>query len=126
MDITISKMTFEEIAPIIPFVRKGNMRIRDTVNTVWFGAKWGEELVGIVSCVINRNFVYYNTDFVKKEFRKKGIYRLLFEERDKYVSTLQMNLIKAKCTPFSLRHFLKNGFVETGRRKSITFVEKRI
>ncbi|MEC1524055.1 GNAT family N-acetyltransferase [Neobacillus niacini] len=126
MNITISLMTFHEISPIVPYVLRGNMRIRNTENTIWFGAKYGEEIVGIVSCVIKETFVYYNTDFVRKEFRGKGIYKRLFEERDKYVETLNKNLIKAKCTPYSLRLYLKNDFVATGKRKSITYVEKRI
>jgi hypothetical protein len=126
MEITISQMAFNEIDPIIPLVRKGNMRVRNTNQTVWFGAKVGEELVGIVSCVIYETYVFYNTDFVKKEYRKKGIYSRLFVERDKFVSGLDRNLIKAKCTPFSVNHYLKNGFVATGNRKSITFVERRI
>jgi hypothetical protein len=75
---------------------------------------------------MKKTFVYYNTDFVRKEFRGKGIYIRLFEERDKYVATLNTNLIKAKCTPYSLSHYLKKGFEETGKRKSITYVEKRI
>jgi GNAT superfamily N-acetyltransferase len=126
MNITISQMTFEEISPIVPYVLRGNMRVRNTENTIWFGARCGEEIVGIVSCVIKKTFVYYNTDFVRKEFRGKGIYIRLFEERDKYVATLNTNLIKAKCTPYSLRHYLKKGFIETGKRKSITYVEKSI
>jgi hypothetical protein len=126
MEITISQMAFNEIDPIIPLVRKGNMRVRNTNQTVWFGAKVGEELVGIVSCVIYETYVFYNTDFVKKEYRKKGIYSRLFVERDKFVSGLDRNLIKAKCTPFSVNHYLKNGFVAIGNRKSITFVERRI
>jgi hypothetical protein len=126
MEITISQMTFDEISPIVPYVLRGNMRVRNTENTIWFGARYGEEIVGIVSCVMKETYVYYNTDFVRKEFRGKGIYIRLFQERDKYVATLNMNLIKAKCTPYSLRHYLKNGFEETGKRKSITYVEKRI
>jgi hypothetical protein len=126
LEISISQMTFNEIDPIIPFVRKGNMRVRNTNHTVWFGAKVGEELVGIVSCVIYETHIFYNTDFVKKEYRKKGIYSGLFTERDKFVAGLSRNLIKAKCTPFSVEQYLKNGFVATGKRKSITFVEKKI
>jgi hypothetical protein len=126
MEITISQMTFDEISPIVPYVLRGNMRVRNTENTIWFGARYGNEIVGIVSCVRKETFVYYNTDFVRKEFRGKGIYIRLFEERDKYVATLNTNLIKAKCTPYSVSHYLKNGFTETGKRKSITFVEKRI
>jgi GNAT superfamily N-acetyltransferase len=126
LDITISQMTFDEISPIVPYVLRGNMRVRNTEKTIWFGARLGEEIVGIVSCVVKETFVYYNTDFVRKEYRGKGIYNRLFEERDKYVATLNTNLIKAKCTPYSVRHYLKNGFVETGKRKSLTYVEKRI
>lgn len=126
MEITISQMTFDEISPIVPYVLRGNMRVRNTENTIWFGARYGEEIVGIVSCVMKGTYVYYNTDFVRKEFRGKGIYIRLFQERDKYVATLNTKLIKAKCTPYSLRQYLKNGFKETGRRKSLTYVEKRI
>ena len=125
-ELTVSRMSFEEVAPIVPYVLKARMRVRNTENTVWFGAKIGDEVVGVVTCVLRRAYVYYNTDFVRHEYRKKGIYTRLFEERDKYVATLNTKLIKAKCTPYSLRQYLKNGFEETGKRKSLTYVEKRI
>jgi len=126
LNLTVSQMSFEEIAPIVPIVRKGHMRVRNTERTIWFGAKIDDELVGIVSCVLYEEYIFYNTDFVKKEFRNQGIYRKLFEERDKYASTLKTKKIKAKCTPYSIRYYLKNGFTVTGMRKSITFVEKLV
>ncbi|MEH7180825.1 GNAT family N-acetyltransferase [Neobacillus vireti] len=125
-ELTVSRMTFEEIAPIVPYVIKGRMRVRNTENTIWFGAKMGDEVVGIVSCVLRREYVYYNTDFVRKDYRSKGIYRRLFEERDKFVFTLNKDLIKAKCTPYSLNHYLKNGFIATAKGRSLTPVEKRL
>jgi GNAT superfamily N-acetyltransferase len=125
-EVIISRMTFAEIATIVPYVIESRMRVRNTENTVWFGAKIGDEVVGVVSCVLRREFVYYNTDFVRKEFRNKGIYSRLFKERDKYVITLDRDLIKAKCTRNSLNHYLKNGFVATAKGRSLTPVEKRI
>lgn len=125
-ELIVSRMSFEEIAPIVPYVLKARMRVRNTENTVWFGAKIGDEVVGVVTCVLRRAYVYYNTDFVRHEYRKKGIYTRLFEERDRYVLTLNRNLIKAKCTRNSLNHYLKNGFVATANGKSLTPVEKRI
>lgn len=124
-ELAISRMTFEEIAPIVPYVMAGRMRVRNNENTVWFGAKIGNEVVGVVSCVLRKGYVYYNTDFVRKEFRNKGIYARLFEERDKYVLTLDRDLIKAKCTPNSLKHYLKNGFTATAKGRSLTPVEKK-
>jgi hypothetical protein len=124
--LTVSRMPYEEISPIVPYVKETRMRVRNNENTVWFGAKLGDELVGVVSCVLRQAYVYYNTDFVRKEYRNKGIYARLFEERDKYVLTLNRDLIKAKCTRNSLNHYLKNGFVATGNGKSLTPVEKRI
>ncbi len=124
--LTVSRMTFKEISPIVPYIKQARMRVRDNQNTVWFGAKLGDELVGVVSCVLRQAYIYYNTDFVRKEYRNKGIYARLFEERDKYVLTLNRDLIKAKCTRNSLSHYLKNGFVAIGPGKSLTPVEKRI
>lgn len=125
-ELTVSQMSFEEIAPIVPYVINARMRVRNTENTVWFGAKLGNEIVGVVSCVLRRDYIYYNTDFVIKEYRNKGIYTRLFEERDKYAVTLNRDLIKAKCTRYSLNHFLKNGFKAIAIGRSLTPVEKRI
>jgi GNAT superfamily N-acetyltransferase len=125
-ELIVSRMSFEEIAPIVPYVIEGRLRVRNTENTVWFGAKLGDEVVGVVSCVLRRAYIYYNTDFVKKEFRKKGIYTRLFEERDKYVLTLNRDLIRAKCTRYSLNHYLKNGFTATAKGGSLTPVEKKL
>jgi hypothetical protein len=69
--LTVSRMPYEEISPIVPYVKETRMRVRNNENTVWFGAKLGDELVGVVSCVLRQAYVYYNTDFVRKEYRNK-------------------------------------------------------
>ena len=57
------------------------------------------------------NVIRYQGAFVKKQYRFKGIYKLLFEKRDQYVKNLRKKfMVESYCRKSSVNLFLKNGF----------------
>lgn len=124
MDITICQVSFREITPIIPYIKKAKMKVRYTENTNWIAAKYGDELVGVVAYTIYPNVILYRTDFVKRKYRKQGIYKQLFAERDRLVAELESKKVIAYCTRYSLDHYLNNGFEAIRKKKKVTYVER--
>ncbi|WNS75374.1 GNAT family N-acetyltransferase [Bacillus sp. DTU_2020_1000418_1_SI_GHA_SEK_038] len=124
MDITISQVTFREITPIIPYIKQAKMKIGYTENTSWIAAKNGDELVGVVGYTVYPEVILYRTDFVKRNYRGRGIYKLLFAERDRLVSKLGSKTVIAYCTKYSLGYYLNNGFKEIRKLKKVTYVER--
>lgn len=58
-----------------------------------------------------RNIIRYQGAFVKKQYRFKGVYNLLFSKRDEYVRSLHKKyLVESYCRKSSVNLFLKNGF----------------
>ena len=72
-----------------------------------------------------KDVILFKNTFVLEEYRRKGIYRQLFEEKMKHVTLLQPSKIVAYCTLMSVQHCLNNGFQVVKRRKSIIHVEKK-
>ncbi|MFE8699208.1 GNAT family N-acetyltransferase [Cytobacillus sp. FJAT-54145] len=113
MEVTIQKSKFDEIKPLIGPAYKEGLRIRETDGTVWFTAKVNGEVVGLVSCIVRerQRKAIFKRGFVLQDYRRKGIYNKLFEERLNYVKENQkIKVITALCTKESIHCFLKHGF----------------
>ena len=70
------------------------------------------------------NIIKYEDSFVHPDYRGKGIYKMLFERREKYVeSHLKGWKIISYCKPTTLDFFKKRGFIE---KEIIPLVEKTV
>lgn len=118
MNMTIEESTFKELESVIQMARKDGMRVHDVPGSIWFCAKVDGELAGFVSCYIRKRKgkAVFKSDYVREEYRRRGIYRKLFEARLDYVSIADVKIIKASCTKMSLGCFLAYGFKSTGSR----------
>ena len=68
------------------------------------------------------NVLKYEDSFVSHHYRRKGIYKKLYEAREDYVSRLFKGCkIISYCKPSTLEFFKDKGFVE---KEIITLVEK--
>jgi GNAT superfamily N-acetyltransferase len=66
--------------------------------------------------------IKYEDSFVHSDYRGRGIYRMLYEARDNYVTTLfKGSKIISYCKPITVEFFKKRGFIE---KEIITLVEK--
>lgn len=77
------------------------------------------EVIGFCSAIIKKDYISFNHDYVKPEYRNKGIYSQLFANRLNDCS----GLLKAVCTPMSKNIFIKNKFIVIKETKNYTFVE---
>jgi len=75
----------------------------------YFGAFVDENLVGIVSYVEHESVIYLCHAFVKDEYRKSGIYKLLWAYRDSKIKE-SGKVVYAHCNVDSLKHFINNGY----------------
>ncbi|WP_175990565.1 GNAT family N-acetyltransferase [Bacillus sp. Marseille-Q1617] len=118
MKMTIERSTFKEVEPLIKLARKEGMRVHDVPGSVWFYAKVDGEMAGFVSCYIREKHgkAVFKSDYVREGYRRRGIYRKLFETRLAYVRNFNVKLIKASCTKMSLGCFLSYGFTKTETR----------
>jgi GNAT superfamily N-acetyltransferase len=118
MKLSIEKSTFKELEAIILLAGQDGMRVHDVPGSVWFCAKVDGEMAGFVSCYISerQGKAVFKSDYVRKEYRRRGIYRKLFEARLDYVKDFNVKKIKASCTKMSLGCFLAYGFKKTVTR----------
>ncbi len=66
--------------------------------------------------------IKYEDSFVHPDYRGKGIYKMLFEARDNYVTTtFKGSKIISYCKPITVNFFKEHGFIE---KEIITLVEK--
>lgn len=77
------------------------------------------KVIGFCSAIIKKDYISFNHDYVKPEYRNKGIYSQLFANRLNDCK----GLLKAVCTPMSKNIFIKNKFIVTKETKNYTFVE---
>jgi GNAT superfamily N-acetyltransferase len=93
--------------------------ITTTDNDIWYIALDNYKVVGFCCAVIKKGYTSFNHDYVLPEYRNKGIYSQLFENR----LNDTMGLIKAACTKNSINTFKKNKFKVIKQTKNYIFVE---
>ncbi|MCA1057186.1 GNAT family N-acetyltransferase [Rossellomorea aquimaris] len=127
MVVSIERSSFKELEPVISMAIRDGMRVKDVPGSVWFCARVDGEIAGFVSCYIRTKHgkAVFKSDYVREEFRRKGIYRLLFEKRLEYIKDFEeVHVIKASCTKMSLSCFLSYGFEKkASRSRKYTDVE---
>jgi N-acetylglutamate synthase-like GNAT family acetyltransferase len=124
LSISIEQIQFSDLIPIKEKIELAKMKLINTNNTIWLGAKINGKLVGITAYSQKKDVILFKSSFVLKEYRRQGIYKLLFEESMKQATLLRPRKIKAYCTKMSVQHFLNNGFEVVNQKKGITEVNK--
>lgn len=99
---------------------------REDGKTRYLGAFEGNRLVGVVGWTdMGNGHIRLKTDFVRPEFRRKGIYQMLWAGRMERVEALCPRVLTAFCTSMSLPTYLKAGFERESERNGIAFVRKK-
>ena len=81
------------------------------------------EIVGCVGWMRIGKNIRYKTDYVRREYRGRGIYSSLWSHRE-HLCANQSNITTAFCTPMSIGMYTKNGFV-VSRDGKIKFVTRK-
>lgn len=105
-------------------LQKESVDFHFTPNTTYIGAFIGDKLVGVCGFAIIGSVLRYKTDGVLKEYRGKGIYSRLFNEREKMCKAIFKKRTTAFCTSKSVGMYLANGFIGQRARNGITFVTR--
>lgn len=76
----------------------------------YYGCFVSDELVGIVSYVEHQSVIYLCHDFVKEEYRNRGVYKMLLNYRDSKIKESDKT-VYAHCNVNSLKHFINSGYI---------------
>ncbi|HKL79383.1 MAG TPA: GNAT family N-acetyltransferase [Mobilitalea sp.] len=75
----------------------------------------GRLIAGVSACFTSFKIVYVSIVFVEKEYRRKGIGKLMMNELEKRAIQLGANMIRLDTFDFQGREFYKNiGYNEVG------------
>jgi hypothetical protein len=130
MDVKIQLIRFKEIN-FRNLMLKERVAVKNLPGTVYIGVRVNNMLVGVAAYHINGNSIRYKTDFMLPNYRGLGLYKKLFQHRERLVidhahNSMQSVIVTAFCTPMSLPVYLKNRFIAESEKNGITFVRKTI
>lgn len=96
----------------------------DDDSKTWLVASSGSEVLGFCSYDTRSNgsLIRMGSDYVLPQYRRLGIYRALFEEREHLTSGSSK---RAVATHYSGAAFARSGYVEVKKFKRYSVFEKR-
>jgi hypothetical protein len=121
-----------EVAKLKHWAEKESVQMKpDEGKTKYVGVYNYHHIVGFAGWMVVGKKIRYKSAYVFHNFRGKGLYRMLWDHRERVVSEYMkqhgMKEITAYCTKYSLPMFLKNGFKkESVNANGMTFVRKNI
>lgn len=128
--ISIKRVHYSEIKPLVPLAEKERTTMANPHGAHWFGAFNGDEVVGCCCAVMGKGITArLKSDFVKEEYRGKGIYRRLFAARYNHAMCKGYMKFTAFCTPLSIGIYIEYGFKASERSRKgsdIVFVHRDI
>ena len=74
--------------------------------------------IGLVGVLEAKTSVVFKCAFVKENYRRRGIYQRLFQQRLEYCMKKKIRRITANVTKFSINTYLKNGFIIVKKYKN--------
>lgn len=112
----------EDIEPIKKEALLAGLIFNKSTNIYW-GYFLDDKLIGFCGLMIKKNKVILKNGFVLKSYRNKGIYTKLNEQRNKYINTLNINIIESNVTDKSINYHLKNGAIIIKEFKSCKTIQ---
>lgn len=109
--VEVKITTFEDIKHLVAKANKESVSVKKDDKTTYITAFLNGEIIGFVGYMEIKDAIRYKSDYVIPICRGKGIYHLLWDERDKIIRSKYGEVEKtAFCTPKSINTYLKNGF----------------
>lgn len=96
--------------------------IFSSINHTWYLLFKDEILIGFCSAINKKNNISFNHDFIDKNFRGKGYYKKLFNER---YNDYKNEYIKVVATNKSKNIFINNNFKILKTTKNYTWLCNR-
>jgi hypothetical protein len=104
----IKIISLKDIEPLLLIAKKDGLFFNKSTN-IYFGYYLNGNLVGFCGLYTTKKTAILKNDFVLKDYRNKGIYKMLNEFRFNYINTLGFKYVEANVTKYSLDFHLKNG-----------------
>ncbi len=125
LDMKLKEISFREVLPLKEAFEKESLKLRKTRATIWLGAYCEGKLAGVCAFRRTKYGIKCKSDLVLKEFRGRGVYRRLFEERLKRVRSMDAEKLYAYCNTNSRPMYETYGFKRKGRLKRYTYMERK-
>ncbi|MCP4749091.1 MAG: GNAT family N-acetyltransferase [Desulfobacteraceae bacterium] len=121
-------VAFDQVKILGKDIKRDGVTLANPPGAIWIGATDDDKIVGVVCIVINSKTktARYKSDFVLKDYRKRGIYRKLFQLRESFVRMKGVKTATAFCSFMSINCYVKYGFVPQRRKVNTdnVFVKK--
>jgi hypothetical protein len=101
----IRKVSYKEVSDEFKIIKPD---LLDEYAT-YYGCFIKDELVGVVSYVEHPHVIYLCHAYVKKDYRNRGVYKLLWNYRESKIAETTKPMY-AHCNVDSLKYFINNGY----------------
>lgn len=122
--LNVRTCAYDELKPISVMTKEG-VALHDNGSTLYIGCFDGDKIVGVVGFQRLGSKMRYKTDYVRPEYRGRGIYSMLFKHRDMICTRMGCKVFTAFCTKMSAATYLRNHFKKKSEKNGIIFVERK-
>lgn len=85
-------------------------------GSIWFVLYDCDNVAGFCSIIQERNHIYFDNMYVLKEYRGKGLSRMLWDQRMAYARQMHQEIRVISDNPIQLRRYEREGFTFYGMR----------
>ena len=97
---------------------KEGVSFTNNENCTWFIVTKGFEIIACCSLMhVSDEICRFKSDFVRKDWRGKGLYDIMFKQRDEYAEEKGYVRATAFSSQDSRSTFLRHGFTMVGKHK---------
>lgn len=112
----IKKIDYSQLEDLIPLAKKDGITYLEECE--FLGYYQDFELVATVGWTKHKNKFVLRNDYVKKEYRRKGIYRTLNQTRLTLLQNFGIKILEIRCTPMSYELHREMGAVPIKKYKN--------
>lgn len=120
--ICIYRIAHKSIKEFRSAMKRETISTDSPKGTVWFGAYFGDVLVGVGAVLLLKKIARMRSLYVSEHHRGHSVEKLLHMARINYLVKKKPSRITAYCTPNTLLSHLEAGFEVVSRKGDITFV----
>ena len=109
--ITIARCGYDDIRHFVP--RAKSEQLTFAKSTELYAVYLGNKMIGMCGLILHGKSCVFKNAYLSPEYRGKGYYKYMLEERVKLARSKGITTITANCTPDSIRSFMNRGFQAT-------------
>jgi predicted GNAT family acetyltransferase len=125
-EIRIVSVTYEEAFARFEKIASKEDMAGWSKNAQYYYVLFAEQIAGVSSIQYYAPKVKFNNHYVYKEYRGKGLFKVMFHFLMEKAIESKRKVIEATCTEMSVDYYLKNGFEVVKEYKRFYAVKKTL